>query len=175
MSGTAGSGGGGGDEPLVPLITGHHSMFHFVALDPSMPMLETCDDPFTEVGEMDTIEGVTGVRYRSFCTDTVVLLEGSGDSLTAHIIDPTGTALGSETEYIHSPVETGESWNASVGAYTWSEVTAPLTVPGGTFDDCWERVAPPDVTTFTYCRGVGLVAGVSMTRNWRIELVSKNF
>jgi hypothetical protein len=150
-------------------------MFQFVALDSSMPMLETCDAPFTEVGEMDIIEGVTGVRYLSFCTETVVLLEGSGDSLTAHIIDPTGTALGAATEYIHSPVEEGESWESGTATYTWSEVTEPLMVPGGTFDDCWQRVAPPDFTTFTYCRGVGLVLGVSMMGNWRIELVSKNF
>lgn len=150
-------------------------MFQFVAVDSNMPMLETCADPFTEVGELDTIEGVTGVRYLSFCTDTVVLLEGSGDSLTAHIIDPNGAALGAATEYIHSPVEEGESWESGTATYTWSEVTEPLMVSGGTFDDCWQRVAPPDFTTFTYCRGVGLVVGVSMSRNWRIELVSKNF
>jgi hypothetical protein len=157
------------------LITGHHSTFRFVALDASLPMLETCDDPFTEVGEMETIEGITGVRYLSFCTDTVVLLEGSGDSLTAHIIDPTGSSLGAATEYIHSPVEIGESWQTSTTTYIWTVVTEPLAVPGGTFDDCWERVAPPALTTFTYCRGIGLVLGVSLSGNWRIELVSKNF
>ena len=138
-------------------------------------MLETCDDPFAEVGEMDTIEAITGVRYLSFCTDTEVLLEGSGDTLTAHIIDPTGTSLGAAVEYIHSPVEVGESWQTSTTSYIWAEATKPLTVPGGSFDDCWDRVAPPAITTFTYCRGVGLVVGVSLSGNWRIELVSKNF
>lgn len=174
-SGTAGSGGGGNQEPLVPLITGHRSEFRFVALDSSMPTLETCDDPFTEVGEMDTIEGVTGTRYLSFCTDDFVLIEGSGDSLTAHIIDPTGKALGTAIEYIHSPVEDGESWPTGAPTYTWAEVTESLTVPAGTFDDCWERVAPPDIATLTYCRGVGLVVGVHTSNNWRLELVSKNF
>jgi hypothetical protein len=104
-----------------------------------------------------------------------VLLEGSGDSLTAHIIDPTGSSLGAATEYIHSPVEIGESWQTSTTTYIWTVVTEPLAVPGGTFDDCWERVAPPALTTFTYCRGIGLVLGVSLSGNWRIELVSKNF
>jgi hypothetical protein len=114
------------------------------------------------------------MRYLSFCTDTTVLLEGSGDSLTAYTIGTIGE-LGEPIEYIHSPVEDGESWEVSVGTYTWSEVTAPLAVPAGTFEDRWTRVAPPGVTTLTYCRGRGLVAGISMTKNWRIELVSKNF
>jgi hypothetical protein len=156
------------------LVTGHRSTFRFVAIDSAMPMLESCDDPFTEVGESDTIEGMTGIRYLSFCTDRTALLVGSGDSLTAYLIDASGQ-LGQGTEHIHSPVETGESWGVSVGTYTWAEVTEPLTVPAGTFENCWERVAPPDVASLIYCRGVGLVAGVSMSRNWRIELVSKNF
>jgi hypothetical protein len=160
----------------VPLITGHRSNFRFVPLDSSMPMLETCADPFTEVGETDTIENITGVRYLSFCTDTTALIAGSGDSLTAHLIDPADeTMLGAVIEYIHSPVEDGESWQTSGATYTWAEVTQPLTVPAGSFADCWQRLASAGVATLTYCRGVGLVVGVSMQDNWRIELVSKNF
>ena len=140
-----------------------------------MPMLDTCEGPFTEVGEMDTIEGISGTRYLSFCTDSIVLLEGSGDALTAHYIDPTGKSLGTAVEYIHSPVVEGESWQTSAGTYTWAQVTEPLTVPGGTFGDCWQRLATAGLVTFTYCRGDGLVMGVSAEGNWRLELVSKNF
>ena len=56
-----------------------------------------------------------------------------------------------------APVEAGFTWSSGAGRYTWTDVGS-ITVPAGTFSDCWERTsADPLVQTNTYCAGVGMV------------------
>src|SRR5688572_18687166 len=83
-AGSAGSAGSSGEQPLVPLVTGHLWTFEFTPIDPDVPMTDTCAMPTIEVGAPETIENITGIHYQSFCSDTAMLITGSGDSLVAY-------------------------------------------------------------------------------------------
>jgi hypothetical protein len=179
-AGTAGAYQGGGGihsvpAPLVPLVAGHRSTFAFTPLDPTQPMAETCADPVNEIGSEQTVQTFTGFRYESFCNATPMLLTGSGDALRAYPLLGDPPSLGPAIEYIHFPVRDGESWWLDGAELTWASVPDSVTVPAGTFWNCWVRLAPPGISTLTYCRGAGLVTGVHEAANWRLELVGKNF
>lgn len=157
--------------PLVPLITGHLSTFAYSPLDPSLPMLETCENPRTEVGEPLVVDRRSGVVYATFCGANPFLIVGSGDQLTAFELSEGRTAR--SYEYIHSPVAEGESWPSGTGdLYTWRPVPASLTTPGGTFASCWER---DGTDRLFYCRGAGLVRAIDSVRNYQLDLIEKNF
>jgi hypothetical protein len=159
--------------PLIPLVTGHVSRLAFSPIDTTKPMLETCDDPSIEVGERATIDGRSGWLYRTYCSRDSFLLEGDGDELSAHLIKD-GKLEPPAFAYIHSPVETGTTWDSGRGdQYTWYEETEPLVTPAGSFDHCWARQGGD--TRISYCRGIGLVRALSAQANHRLELVEKSF
>lgn len=157
--------------PLVPLITGHLSTFAFSPLDPALPIVESCDDPHTAVGEPSVIDGHSGVMYDTFCGRTPYLLVGAGDQLTAIAIRD-GRATQS-FQYIHSPVSEGESWQSGTGEpFTWRNAGS-LVTPGASFESCWEREGR--ASRFFYCRGAGLVRVIDTELNFLLELVHQNF
>jgi hypothetical protein len=71
-------------------------------------------------------------------------------------------ATGAESKVLAVPLAQGASWqsNASV-TIDWIREMSPVTVPAGTFDDCWTAHALPWESWSTYCRGVGLVRSTS--------------
>jgi hypothetical protein len=77
------------------------------------------------------------------------------------------------------PVEEGHMWS-STGAiqYVWRDA-GTVTVPAGTFDDCWRREQIVSYTAYTvFCRGVGAVRHFSMDlagAGWDAVLASKSF
>jgi hypothetical protein len=180
QSGTAGAPGGdpGANAgsasslaPLVPLISGKVTTFAFSPLDPALPMMETCDDPHTAVGEPSVIDGHSGVMYATFCSRIPYLLVGTGDKLTAILIRE-GRATQS-FEYIHSPVSEGESWQSGTGElFTWRKAGS-LVTPGASFESCWERESP--TSRFFYCRGAGLVRAIDSDYNYLLDLVHQTF
>jgi hypothetical protein len=69
-----------------------------------------------------------------------------------------GSASGAFVAVILAPVTEGATFDAGGIAFVWS--AAPeVTVPAGTFRNCWKRTqaesATPRITT--YCPGVGMV------------------
>jgi hypothetical protein len=55
----------------------------------------------------------------------------------------------------------GHSWQYFNASYTWKRETS-VSVPAGTFDDCWTAQQDVSYTAYlTYCRGVGLVRSYS--------------
>jgi hypothetical protein len=157
--------------PLVPLIPGRRSTFAFSPLDPTLPMIETCDDPYTAVGEPAVIDGRSGVMYQTFCGINPFLIVGSGDQLTA--VEVRDGRAAQSFPYIHSPVVEGESWESGTGElFTWRESGSLVTL-GGAFESCWAREAP-DSQLF-YCRGAGLVRGIDTEQNFLLELIDKSF
>jgi hypothetical protein len=72
----------------------------------------------------------------------------------------------------------GHSWPYFTSSYHW-EREASVSVPAGTFTDCWTAVQDVSYTAFiTYCRGVGAVRNFSRDLNgdgWDAKLHSKNF
>ncbi len=63
---------------------------------------------------------------------------------------------------LDAKVEDGHSWTTTNGSATFDmtyEKVGALETAAGTFDDCWKVVQQVSYTaTWTYCRGVGLVA-----------------
>ncbi|HXK19623.1 MAG TPA: hypothetical protein VNG33_17555, partial [Polyangiaceae bacterium] len=157
--------------PLVPLVSGHESVFAFAPIDPNQPMMNTCAMPMAKVEQPTTLEGHAGVLYETPCGESPYLIEGSGDQLTVYLV--ANGALTMTYEYIHSPVAEGETWLLNGMVQTWHRVPAPLVTAAGSFDDCWRR----SQTDFSldYCRGAGLVRMRDDTSNYVLDLVSKNF
>jgi hypothetical protein len=156
---------------LVPLVPGHLSTFAFSPLDSALPMIETCEDPHTAVGEPAVIDGYSGVLYDTFCGRNPFLLVGTGDQLTAVEIREGRAAQ--TFEYIHSPVADGETWPSGTGElFTWRNAGS-LVTPGETLESCWERAGSH--SRFFYCRGAGLVRAIDTEFNYLLELVHRSF
>ncbi len=89
-----------------------------------------------------------------------LLFHAVGDHVTSH--DQGGGLLATT---LAEPVADGATWDLIPGTPSeepvvaqWREQTEPVTVPAGTFDDCWTSVT--DIRyggPRTFCRGVGLV------------------
>lgn len=71
----------------------------------------------------------------------------------------------------------GHSWPYFNTSYHWHRETS-VTVPAGTYDDCWTAVQDVSYTaSLTYCRGVGLVRSYSSDLNssgWDAKLASSS-
>ncbi len=78
------------------------------------------------------------------------------------------------------PVEDGHTWTSSTTTFVWRDA-GTVTVPVGTFNDCWKRVRSmndKDVEERTFCRGVGEVHEYSKDEfgdGWEAFMVCKNF
>jgi hypothetical protein len=58
---------------------------------------------------------------------------------------------------LDAPVEEGHSWSNGVSVFTWHNAGS-VTVPAGTFADCWKATETANFTAYTiFCRGVGPV------------------
>jgi hypothetical protein len=157
--------------PLVPLVSRHLSRYAFKAISSGQQTTNTCDAPAAEVLELATVEGHSGFMYRTPCDPTPFLVEGSGDQLTAYEV--ANDSVVSSIEYIHSPVEDGETWMTGGTSFEWRRIAESLGVPAGTFENCWERDGADQ--SLVYCRGVGLVRLTSTADNYVLELTEKNF
>jgi hypothetical protein len=78
---------------------------------------------------------------------------------------------------LDAPVSQGHTWSNGASTFTWHE-EGSVTVPAGTFDDCWratENVAHDSYTIF--CRGVGPVHwhNVDTGNGFDAVLTAKNF
>ncbi len=76
------------------------------------------------------------------------------------------------------PIEEGHTWTYGALSFTWKRETS-VTVPAGTFTDCWTSKQNVSYTAYTtYCRGMGPVQSYSKDLNgngWDARLTVKNF
>ncbi|MFT3694370.1 MAG: hypothetical protein QM831_14580 [Kofleriaceae bacterium] len=74
-------------------------------------------------------------------------------------------------------LQEGHDWPYFNTSYHWHRETS-VTVPAGTYDDCWTAVQDVSYTAYlTYCRGVGLVRSYSSDltgSGWDAKLASSN-
>lgn len=56
-----------------------------------------------------------------------------------------------------APVEDGAAWQFAPNVTLRYRRAGTITVPAGTFDDCWERIRDGAAQVVTYCKDVGLV------------------
>src|SRR5690606_35538862 len=124
--------------------------------------------PSEEVVETVMIDEVTAFHLTSACFEVAPgdysTLAVNGAEIVQQMGEDWATTLG-------SPVVDGHSWTIATGlTFSWVQV-GQVTVPAGTFEDCWQRPITPasDYTeTTTFCRGVGPV--IRETSMWRLEL-----
>jgi hypothetical protein len=79
---------------------------------------------------------------------------------------------------LDAPVEEGHTWSNGASTFTWHD-EGSVTVPAGTFDDCWRATQNVAYEAYTiFCRGVGPVhwRSVDLTGNgFDAVLTAKNF
>ena len=162
-AGGAGGAGGGastgtgepGSDRLLPLEVGTRWVYDVGAVGAGAVC--ATGEHASEVLGTATIRGREAFEVSSFCAvagssflspepdSDVVLFDYGGEWLTV----------------LDEPVEEGHSWAYFNTSFVWrSEGT--VTVPAGTFEDCWSTVQEVSYEAYTtYCRGVGPVRSYS--------------
>jgi hypothetical protein len=169
-------------EPLLPLTIGDRSQSTQTSSGDGTPTT-TCDVTQTVTGQMMVdgrdafvivVDAVCPARSNS---SSYYIATSGGD----HYESRTSTATDGIWYVIDPPAE-GHQWAsdpAGMYVFTWHRVSS-ITVPAGTFTDCWRTVTGIGGSDqeATYCRGVGVVAiDDSFTTGYMVhgELVAKNF
>jgi len=98
-----------------------------------------------------TVAGKDGYKVQSFCAAYgAATYAVSGDEVELYYSNQWVLAL-------DAPVAEGHTWSNGVGTYTWHSAGS-VTVPAGTFHDCWSATENVAYTAYTiFCRGVGPV------------------
>lgn len=156
--GAGGAGGQGGAQPasLWPLAFGN-SWTYTVTLSTPDTLCEAGTRVVTATGP-SAFEGKQAFAVSDVCggADGHYAVEG-GEVLE--------WAQGFWADSLAAPLEEGTSW-VTDGTSTYSWKKAPtVTVPAGTFRDCWERTSS-DALQFTkvYCPGIGLARATTAGR-----------
>jgi len=168
-SGSDTGSGSGTEGALYPLALGDRWTFTVAAVGAG----STCAPGTTSqtVVSADAVGGRPAFQMTSFCsgiTGTYDYSAPGGDEIDfyyenawAPLVDPT--------------LVDGHSWTYFNTSYTWKRETS-ITVPAGTYDDCWTAVQDVSYTAYmTYCRGVGLVRSYSSdltSSGWDAQLAS---
>jgi hypothetical protein len=165
-SGSAGAGASGGAPAtisaasLYPLAIGNRWSYAITELTS-----EGCtSDIVPELIVMGT-EEVDG-------RETFVLMgpcRWDGEARVAAVDDELQQFFGTWETALAMPVETGHQWLVR-GTYLFEWRNAGLvTVPAGTFDDCWDRIGLDEPEwSRTYCVGVGPVREITEDRELRL-------
>jgi len=171
--GTGGSGGGGGGAAaLYPLALGYRWTYAVTAVGGGAVCAAGSYDQ--HVLSANAVGGRPAFQLDNFC---------SGVSGTYDYSQPGGDEVDfyySQTwaPIIDLPLQEGHSWTYFNTSYTWHRETS-VTVPAGTFTDCWTANQNVTYTAFlTYCRGAGLVRSYSQDlggNGWDAQLSSKSF
>ena len=171
-TGGAGSGGQGTVLPsdLFPLALGNRWTYVLLA-DPT----GYCDPTYLseEVYDTDELDGVSGFILTSPCYAPDPALDARLAFVDGEVVQRLEDAW---QVVLAAPVEPNAAWDLPYGGgtfnYSWS-FEGEVTVPAGTFQNCWSRrlspaEASPDIDV--YCPGVGPVRRTS--NDLTIELAS---
>src|SRR5262249_10186862 len=118
------------------------------------------------------IDGRTALVVSSFCAAVGTSnMTVDGDAVD---YDYNGTCV----HVTGLPIQEGTTWDYFNTSYTWEKVPS-ITVPAGTFSDCWKAHQNVQYTAYQiYCRGVGVVQSYSQDlggNGWDAQLSAKNF
>lgn len=170
---TTGAGGGTtADTSLYPLAVGNTWTYDVVAVGAGSVCASGAHT--TTILGTDTVDGREAFETTNWCSGvsgTDFIADGDGDEV---LFNYSGDWL----RLIAEPIQAGYSWPYFNTSYTW-ESAGSVTVPAGTFDDCWTARQDVTYTAYqTYCRGVGLVESYSQDlagNGWNARLQSKSF
>jgi hypothetical protein len=167
-----GGGSGGGVAPLYPLAVGNRWTYAVTAVGAGAVCAAGMHDQ--HVLGAAPAGGRPAFQLDNFCS-------GVGGSYDYSL--PGGDEVdfyynGTWAPIIDLPLQEGHSWTYFNTSYTWHRETS-ITVPAGTFGDCWTANQDVSYTAFlTYCRGAGLVRSYSKDlagNGWDAVLASKSF
>lgn len=97
-----------------------------------------------------TVAGKSAFQVQSFCP-------GAGTS--SYFVDGDSVELyygGAWVVSLEAPVAETTVWTDGLYNYTWEKLGS-MTVPAGTFDDCWSAKHVGGVSYTRFCRGIGPV------------------
>jgi hypothetical protein len=165
---TDGGDGGGGGGALFPITAGSAWTFQVSAVGNGAVCAPGSHDQ--RVVSTDPVGGRDAFQMTSFCPAA-----GTGDySLPGG--DEVDYYYGATWGVVVDPMLVeGHSWTYFNTSYHWHREDT-VTVPIGSFDDCWTAVQDVSYTAYqTYCRGVGLVRSYSADLNgdgWDAQLAA---
>jgi hypothetical protein len=118
------------------------------------------------------IDGKQAIEVQSACAEAgSAYYVVDGDLVQVAVDGAWLTALG-------TPVQQGQTWSEGSEGFTWQSV-GTVTVPAGTFDDCWSATQNVAYSTYAiFCRGVGPVRWYTKDaqgNGYDAELSAKNF
>jgi hypothetical protein len=171
-----GQGGAGGQGPLgdlLPLAVGYQWTYDVQHLGAQDKCANGVPDTTTVVLNTTTVDGKDGLNVDYFCSMPLVL-RSDGDFVEFH------QGSGWQTLF-EPPVVEGHSWACYMGATCTWKSAGSITVPAGTFSNCWTAIVDfmtGEIRERTYCRGVGQVTSYYETldgNGYTAKLVSKSF
>jgi len=159
---------------LYPIAVGYTWTYRVVAVGSG----NTCAAGVqtSKVKGTSTTGGRSGFDISSFC-------KAAGDSTDAP------AASGDEVDFYYASsnkwlvlvdptLEEGHTWPYANTSFTWHRENS-VTVPAGTFSDCWTARQNVSYTSYTtYCRGIGPVRSYSSDlggNGWDAQLTAKSF
>ena len=149
--GGAGQTGGGGaaQSPIDPIVVGNEWVYDVTELG-TYPLCPTGSYTGKVLSKGAKDGKPDALAVQSLCKNAgVVYYTQQGDVVQ---VDVAGTWVLA----LDAPVEEGHVWTDGVISYVWHEEGA-VTVPGGTFVDCWRASADGADAYTIFCRGVGPV------------------
>jgi len=152
--GGGGDDGGGADERLYPLAVGRSWTYEVGAVGAGAVCAPGTYSE--EVLGTTSVGGREAFEVAGWCSAVGTnYLASDGDKVEVYY-------NGGWIVVLDTPVEEGHTWTSTGPVvYTWKQEGA-VTVPAGTFDDCWRREQQVSYTAYTiYCRGVGAVIDYS--------------
>ena len=170
-SGGGADSSGGVDSRLLPAASGRMWTYQVSAVGGgSVCAPGTHSDQI--LGE-ETIDGRNAFEVSGWCSAVgTTLIAVDGDKAEARY-------QGGWIVVLDVPVQDGHTWTSTGPvSYTWRD-HGTVTVPAGTFDDCWKRDQNVSYTAYTiYCRGVGATVDYSEDlagNGWHAQLTATNF
>jgi hypothetical protein len=174
--GTGGNGGstgegGGGDGKLFPIAVGYSWTYEVVNVGEGA----ICNPGqySSTILSSAPLEGKEAFEVTSFCSGSLgnsQIAAGVGDEVFTYFNAAWVTAI--------DPIlEEGHTWSFANTTLTWHE-EGSVTVPAGTFTDCWTaQQSSPYMSFTTYCRGVGPVrsSATISSSGFDAKLASKSF
>jgi hypothetical protein len=157
------------EAPIDPIVVGHKWTYDITEIG-YYPLCPSGTGDADVLGA-STRDGRQAYEVRSFCKAVgSVYYAEDGDVV---YWDYAGTWLLA----LDSPVQEGHTWTNGITSYAWHDA-GTVTVPAGTFSNCWRAQDVLGPTHIVLCRGVGPVQWSyrdALGNGYDAALTGKNF
>ena len=166
-------GGGTATKRLYPLAVGYTWTYDVKAVGAGAVCATGTHDAKVLAGPKP-VAGRQAYDVASFCVaagTSQIAPAAQGDEVDVYY-------SGGWLKFVDPDLTEGHSWPHFNSGYSWHK-EASVTVPAGTFTDCWTAKQNVTYSAFmTYCRGVGMVRSYSQDlggNGWDAKLTNKSF